>query len=181
LDRYWYLRPDIQGIDHTWCFSHNRCDLSLSESVRRAYPHAYAMTSTPPRHALVSFQCYLVESLGFPRLVLMLPLRRVVARYIRASLTYVGSEASHKEGAEVFFNRCAHCAQSSCRCGLCALIAVDAIAAPDVRACDACSMRRVNWDERQHVREIYCCPKQYTFLDGKSACLSACTSRVVTS
>jgi hypothetical protein len=63
--------------------SHNRCDLSLSESVRRPYPHAHALlTSTPPRHALVAFQCYLLESRGFPRLVLMLPLRRVVAKYI---------------------------------------------------------------------------------------------------
>ena len=35
----------------------------------------------------------------------------------------------------------------------------------------------LKWDERQHVREIYCCPKQYTFLDGKLACLSACTPR----
>jgi hypothetical protein len=47
-----------------------------------------------------------------------------------------------------------------------ALIAVDAISAPIVRACDACSMSRVNWMSLS-AREIYCCAKQYTFLEGK--------------
>jgi hypothetical protein len=48
-----------------------------------------------------------------------------------------------------------------------ALIAVDAVSAADVRACDACFYEPRELDERLLMPEIYCCLKQYAFLDGK--------------
>jgi hypothetical protein len=54
-----------------------------------------------------------------------------------------------------------------------ALIDVDAISAPVVRALRCLFYESRELDERQLVREIYCCAKQYTFLDGKFTRLPA--------